>query len=153
MMSKSDPAAEPELLARIRAAEDAWNRRDVDAVVRGSTIDCQWRNRAEFLWGREQIRAFLLRKWRREMEFRLVNELWAWAGRRVAIRFSTEYRTDSGTWFRSYGNSVWEYDEAGLIHRRLSSVNEHPIAEHERLLRWAAGPRPADHSSLSELGL
>lgn len=138
---------------RVRAAEDAWNRRDLDAVVLSSSIDCQWRCRTDFLWGREQLKQFLTRKWRREMDFRIVSELWSHAGRRVALRFSSEFRDDSGTWFRTYGNESWECDAAGLVQRRLSSANAHPITEHERKLRWGAGARPVDHPSLSELGL
>lgn len=143
----------PVVLSRVRAAEDAWNRRDLDAIVLGSTIDCQWRCCAEFLWGREQIRHFLNRRWRREIELRLINEFWAHEEGRVAIRFATEFRDDSGTWFRTYGNEVWDCDDAGLVRRRLSSANAHPIAEHERKLRWPSGARPADHATLSELGL
>ena len=143
----------PSMLERVRAAEDAWNRRDLDAVVLSSSIDCQWRCRADFLWGREQIRQFLTRKWRREIDLRMISELWAWNGGRVAIRFSTEFRDDSGTWFRTYGNENWECDHAGLVRRRLSSANANPIEEHERKLRWPLGHRPVDHSSLSELGL
>ncbi|MDQ2082948.1 DUF1348 family protein [Xanthobacteraceae bacterium Astr-EGSB] len=146
-------AEEIELAARVRAAEDAWNTREIDAVVRSSTIDCQWRIRTDFLWGREQIRAFIARKWRRELELRMVQELWAWTGHKIAIRISSEFCTDSGTWFRAYGNENWECNEAGLVHRRLSCINEHPIEEHERVLRWPAGPRPAGYPTLSELGL
>jgi len=147
------PAKEPAILDCVRAAEDAWNRRDVDAVVLSSSIDCQWRCRSDFLWGREQIRQFLARKWRREIDFRIINELWTWDGGRIAIRFSTEFRDDSGTWFRTYGNENWECDDTGLVRRRLSSVNAHPIDEHERKLRWPLGPRAIDYPSLSELGL
>ena len=138
---------------RVRTAENAWNLRDIDAVVLGHRIDCQWRNRADFFWGREQIRLFITRKWRREIDFRTQTELWSWSGTRLSTRFSSEFHDDSGTWFRSYGNESWEYDAAGLIFRRLTSVNEHPIRPHERVLRWEAGIRPADYPSLTELGL
>jgi nuclear transport factor 2 (NTF2) superfamily protein len=138
---------------RVRAAENARNTGDLDAVVLSNTFDCQWRNRVDFIWGREQIRTFLSRKWRREIEHRVINELWAWSSRRVAIRFSCEFRDDSGTWFRVYGNENWEYDDTGLVSRRFTGANEHPIHEHERALRWPLGARPADYPSLAELGL
>lgn len=140
-------------IERIRADENAWNLRDVDAVVLGSRIDCQWRDRTEFIWGREQLRAFLIRKWRREIDFRIVKELWVADGSRVALRFACEFRDDNGTWFRALGNQCWELDEAGLLSRRLTSVNEHPIDGRERVLRWTKGRRPFDHPSLAELGL
>lgn len=138
---------------RVQAAEDIWNTCDIDAVVLSNTIDCQWRSRVDFIWGREQIRTFLSRKWRREIEYRVINELWAWSSKRVAIRFSSEFRDDSGTWFRVYGNEDWEYDDTGLVSRRFASANEHRIDEHERALRWPPGIRPVGHPSLSELGL
>lgn len=141
------------MLERVRAAENAWNQRDIDAVLLSSSIDCQWRCRADFLWGREQVRQFLTRKWRRELELRVINELWIWDEERAAIRFSSEFRDDSGTWFRTYGNDNWELDSAGLVRRRLTSANVHPIEEHERALRWPPGARPAASPSLSELGL
>jgi nuclear transport factor 2 (NTF2) superfamily protein len=141
------------MVERVRAVEDAWNRRDLDAVVLSSSIDCQWRCRAESLWGREQIRQFLTRKWRREIDLRIINELWVWDGLRIAVRFSSEFRDDSGTWFRTYGNENWECDASGLVRRRLSSANAHPIEEHERKLRWPPGIRPPDYPALSELGL
>lgn len=141
------------LIERVRTTENAWNRRDIDTVVLSSTIDCQWRCRADFLWGREQIRQFLSRKWRRELDLRVIAELWSWGRRRIAIRFSSEYRDDSGTWFRTYGNENWESDESGLVCRRLTCANVHPIDEHERVLRWPVGPRPADYPALTELGL
>lgn len=141
------------IAGQVRSAEDAWNRRDIDAVVLSSSIDCQWRCRTDLLWGREQIRAFLVRKLRREIELRLINELWACDGTRVAIRFSSEYHDDNGTWFRTYGNENWDCDDTGLVRRRLSSANAHPIAEHERKLRWPLGARPADYPTLAELGL
>ncbi|MDG3439013.1 DUF1348 family protein [Nitrospirillum amazonense] len=147
------PTLDPNLIERVRTAEDGWNLRDLDAVVLSHRIDCHWRSRADFLWGREQIRTFVTRKWRREIEMRTIKELWASHGARVAVRFASEFRNDSGTWFRAYGNEAWQYDETGLICRRLTSVNEHPIQEHERMLRWRLGVRPADHPSLSELGL
>lgn len=139
--------------AQVRAAEDAWNRRDIDAVVLSHRIDCHWRAGTEFLWGREQVRAFLDRKRRREIDSRVIHQLWAFSDVRLAVRTVCEFRTDSGTWFRGYGDESWEYDVSGLLGRRFSSVNEHPIGEHERLLRWPTGARPVDGPSLEDLGL
>lgn len=150
---RKSPPGELAIIEKVRTAEDAWNRRDLDAVVLSSSIDCQWRCRADFLWGREQIRQFLTRKWRREIDLCMIIELWAWNDRRIAIRFSSEFRDDSGMWFRTYGNESWECDDTGLVRRRLSSTNAHPIEEHDRKLRWPRGVRPADYPTLSELGL
>jgi nuclear transport factor 2 (NTF2) superfamily protein len=143
---------EQSLAERLRLQEDAWNLRDLEAVVQSNTIDCQWRNRADFVWGREQIRSFISRRWRRELDARTLTELWAAEGDRVAVRFATEFRSDSGSWFRAYGNEDWECEPSGLVRRRLTCVNEHAIEEHERALRWPAGPRPLDHPTLTELG-
>lgn len=143
---------ERDAVQKVRAAEDAWNTHDLNGVVLASTIDCHWRSRAEFLWGREQIKAYLARKWRQEFEQRLVNELWTCERNRVAIRFSCEFRDDSGTWFRAYGNEHWQCDADGLVRRRLTCANEHPIQERERAFRWPIGIRPAGHPTLSELG-
>ncbi|WP_395397525.1 DUF1348 family protein [Novosphingobium sp. BL-8A] len=150
---RSHPACEQEARERVRAAEDAWNLHDVDAVVMAHRIDCQWRAGSEFLWGREQIRGFLDRKWKREIDFRVIQQLWAFTRDRLAVRLAWEFRTDGGAWFRGYGDESWEYDAAGLVSRRFSSCSEHLIAEHERLLRWPVGARGFGGASLEELGL
>ena len=137
---------------RVRNAEHASNTRDCERLVMGHTIDCLWRNRVYFLWGREQIRTFVERQLRREMDQRMIFEPWAEGERRLAVRFASEFRNDSGAWFRAYGCEEMELDEAGLIRRRFTSANEHAIQEHERMLRWSPGPRPADHPTLTELG-
>jgi len=147
------PLPEPRLLGFVRAAEDAWNMRDLDRLLYGSSIDCQWRIKSEFLWGREQIRNFLHRRWRKEIEFRTQSELWAHRDRRIAIRFSSEFRDENGTWVRTFGNENWELDDNALVRRRLTSANSFAIESHERLLLWSSGKRPDDHPSLSELGL
>lgn len=138
---------------KVRAAEDAWNTRDPARVALAYTPDSRWRNRAEFPVGREQIREFLARKWARELDYRLIKELWAFAGDRIAVRFAYEWRDDSGHWFRSYGNENWQFDVNGLMALRFASINDLPIAEAERRFRWPLGPRPADHPGLSDLGL
>jgi nuclear transport factor 2 (NTF2) superfamily protein len=138
---------------KVRAAEDAWNRRDAEAVSRAYTPDSRWRNRAEFLQGREAIVAFLQRKWARELDYRLVKELWAFTDNRIAVRFAYEWHEASGKWFRSYGNENWQFDSEGYMAVRIASINDLPIAEGERLLRWAPGARPAEHPGLSDLGL
>ena len=138
---------------KVRRAEDTWNGRDPAAVALAYTEDSEWRNRAEFFGGRDAIRAFLARKWARELDYRLVKELWAFAENRIAVRFAYEWHDDSGSWFRSYGNENWEFDRRGLMRRRLASINDLPITAGERKFRWAAGPRPADHPGLSDLGL
>ena len=140
-------------LEKVRAAEHASNSQDVEGVVMQNSIDCQWRNRAEFLWGREQIRAYIERKWRRQMERRVITELWSADGERIALRFIAEFRNDSGAWFRAHGGENWELNSSGQIRRRFTSVNEHLVQEHERVLRWPLGVRPADHPTLSELSL
>lgn len=137
---------------KVRLAEDAWNSRDPARVALAYTPDSRWRNRAEFLEGRGAIRAFLERKWTRELDYRLIKELWGFRENRMAVRFAYEWRNDSGDWFRSYGNELWEFDEHGLMQRRIASINDAPIAEAERRYRWPLGPRPADHPSLSDLG-
>ncbi len=140
--------------AKVRAAEDAWNRRDPDKVALAYSEDSVWRNRAEFLQGRAAIAAFLTRKWSREIDYRLIKELWAFTDNRIAVRFAYEWRDDSGSWFRSYGNENWEFDDWGYMRRRLASINDLPIAEAERKFYWPSpGVRPADHPGLSELGL
>jgi nuclear transport factor 2 (NTF2) superfamily protein len=138
---------------KVRGAEDAWNTRDPDRVVQVYTEDTQWRNRSEFPLGREQVRAFLQRKWAKELDYRLIKELWACAANRIAVRFAYEWHDDSGNWFRSYGNENWEFTEQGLMRRRFASINDLPIREAERKYRWPLGRRPDDHPGLSELGL
>ena len=138
---------------KARAAEDAWNSRDPDRVALAYTPDSQWRNRAEFLTGREAIAAFLTRKWARELDYRLIKEVWAHAGNRIAVRFAYEYHDDSGHWHRAHGNENWQFDAHGLMERRLASINEHPIAEGGRLFRWPLERRPDDHAGLTALGL
>jgi len=138
---------------KARLAEDAWNSRDPERVALAYTPDSRWRNRAEFIAGREEITAFLSRKWKRELDYRLIKELWAADGDRIAVRFAYEWRDDAGNWFRSYGNENWEFDAEGLMRRRVASINDMPTAESERLFHWPLGPRPEDHPGLSELGL
>jgi nuclear transport factor 2 (NTF2) superfamily protein len=138
---------------KVRLAEDAWNSRDPERVSLAYTTDSWWRNRAEFLQGREAIRAFLVRKWSRELGYRLIKELWAHEGNRIAVRFAYEWHDDSGHWFRSYGNENWEFDDAGLMRLRLASINDLPIADAGRKFHWPAGRRPDDHPSLSALHL
>ncbi len=141
--------------ARIKArkAEDAWNTRDPDVVVGAYTEDSRWRNRNEFPVGREQIRAFLVRKWQRELDYRLIKEVWACQGDRIAVRFAYEWHDADGQWFRSYGNENWEFDEHGLMRARHASINDLAITPAQRLYHWPLGRRPDDHPSLSELGL
>jgi uncharacterized protein len=138
---------------KVRLAEDAWNSRDPDRVVGVYTEDTRWRNRAEFPVGRAQVREFLERKWARELDYRLIKELWAFTGARIGVRFAYEFHDDSGQWFRSYGNENWEFNEQGLMMRRYASINDLPIKESERLFHWPLGRRPDEHASLSELGL
>jgi nuclear transport factor 2 (NTF2) superfamily protein len=138
---------------KVRLAEDAWNTREPKRVALAYTKDSVWRNRAEFLAGRDAIEAFLTRKWARELEYRLIKELWACSGNRIAVRFAYEWHDDSGQWFRSYGNENWEFDDQGFMKRRIASINDLPIAESERKYRWPQGRRPDDHPGLSELGL
>jgi hypothetical protein len=138
---------------KVRLAEDAWNSRDPDRVVLVYTQDTQWRNRAEFPVGREQVREFLRRKWARELDYRLIKELWSYDGNRIAVRFAYEWHDDSGQWFRSYGNENWEFNAQGLMQRRYASINDLPIKETECLYHWPLGRRPDDHPGLGELGL
>ena len=140
-------------IQKVRAAEDAWNTRDPERVALAYTLDTQWRNRAEFPTGREEVVQFLRRKWARELDYRLIKELWAFTEDRIAVRFAYEWHDDSGSWFRSYGNENWEFDDQGLMRRRFASINDLPIQEADRKYRWPLGPRPADHAGLSELGL
>ena len=138
---------------KVQAAEDGWNSRDPAKVALAYTPGSIWRNRSEFLRGREAILAFLTRKWEKENDYRLIKELWAHDGNRIAVRFAYEWRDDAGQWFRSYGNENWQFDADGLMERRIASINDLPIAEEDRLFRWPIGPRPADHPGLSDLGL
>ncbi len=148
------PPFTPETAAqKVRMAEDAWNSRDPDRVVLVYTPDTRWRNRAEFPVGREEVRQFLRRKWAKELDYRLIKELWATAGNRIAVRFAYEWHDDSSQWYRSYGNENWEFNEQGLMLRRYASINDLPIPEAERKFRWPLGRRPDDHPGLSELGL
>lgn len=137
-------------LLKVRAAENAWNTRDPDRVALAYTEDTVWRNRSEFPVGRAEVRAFLARKWARELDYRLVKELWCFAADRIAVRFQYEWHDDSGQWFRSYGNELWEFDAAGLMRRREASINDRPIREADRKFFWPApGPRPVDYPGLS----
>lgn len=140
-------------IRKVRGAEDAWNSRDPDRVAGVYTEDTVWRNRAEFPVGREAVRGFLQRKWARELDYRLIKELWAFTENRIAVRFAYEWRDDSGHWFRSYGNENWEFNPQGLMQRRFASINDLPIAAQDRLFHWPLGRRPDDHAGLSELGL
>ncbi len=138
---------------KVRMAEDGWNSRDPERVSLAYSADSTWRNRAEFISGRAEIVRFLRRKWVRELDYRLIKELWAFEGARIAVRFAYEWHDDSGSWFRSYGNENWEFDEHGLMRRRLASINDLQIAEGYRKYLWPLGRRPDDHPGLSELGL
>lgn len=140
-------------IQKVRLAEDAWNTRDPGRVSLAYTEDSAWRNRAEFLVGREAIVEFLQRKWARELDYRLIKELWACGGNRIAVRFAYESHDGSGNWFRSYGNENWEFDDNGLMRRRIASINDLPIDETDRKYHWSLGRRPDDHPGLSELGL
>ena len=140
-------------IAKVRLAEDGWNSRDPARVSLVYTPDSIWRNRAEFVTGREEIVAFLTRKWAKELDYRLIKELWAFTDHRIAVRFAYEWHDDSGTWFRSYGNENWEFDAQGLMQRRFASINDLPIRAEDRKFHWPLGRRPYDHPGLSELGL
>ncbi|ALM86157.1 nuclear transport factor 2 family protein [Bordetella sp. N] len=137
---------------KVRLAEDGWNGRDPEKVALAYTPDSYWRNRAEFIQGREQIVAFLTRKWARELDYRLIKELWAFHENRIAVRFAYEWHDDSGNWFRSYGNENWEFEDNGLMRRRLACINDAPIREADRKFHWPLGRRPDDHPGLSDLG-
>jgi nuclear transport factor 2 (NTF2) superfamily protein len=137
---------------KVRLAEDGWNTRDPNKVSLAYSEDSRWRNRAEFLQGRAEIVAFLTRKWERELDYRLIKGLWTFAGNRIAVRFAYEWRDDSGHWFRSYGNENWEFNDDGLMRRRIASINDLPIAESDRKYHWPLGRRPDDHPGLEDLG-
>lgn len=143
------PFTEATARAKVRAAEDAWNSRDPERIALAYSEHSQWRNRAEVFEGREAIRAFLRRKWDKELDYRLVKELWSYGERRIAVRFQYEWRDDAGTWYRAYGNELWEFDDEGLMRRREASINDRPISAEERRFHWdTEGPRPADHPGL-----
>lgn len=139
--------------AKVQAAEDVWNSRDPERVVLAYTSDSDWRNRTEFFTGREAIKKFLRRKWDKELDYRLIKELWAFHEERIAVRFAYEWHDSDGNWFRSYGNENWEFDRNGLMCRRIASINDLPITESERKYHWPLGRRPDDHPTLSDLGL
>ena len=148
------PPFTPETAAvKARKAEDAWNTRDPVAVSLAYTPDSRWRNRAEFFSGREAIVTFLTRKWQRELDYRLIKEFWGFHENRMAVRFAYEWRDDSGSWFRSHGNELWEFDDRGLMRRREASINDVILSEGNRLFRWPLGVRPGDHPGLTKLGL
>jgi len=147
------PFTEETAKQKVRMAEDGWNSRDPERVALAYTLDSQWRNRTEFPIGRVQIIDFLKRKWAKEQEYRLIKELWAFEGNRIAVRFAYEWHNDNGEWFRSYGNENWEFDENGLMSRRYASINDLPIKEVNRQFLWPQGRRPDDHPGLSEMGL
>ena len=140
-------------IEKVRQAEDGWNTRDPEKVSLAYSVDSHWRNRSEFIDGRAEIVAFLTRKWNRELDYRLIKELWAVTENRIAVRFAYEWHDDSGHWYRSYGNENWEFDAQGYMQRRFASINDLPIREEERKYRWPPGRRPDDHPGLSELGL
>jgi len=137
-------------LAKVRAAEDAWNSQDPSRVAQAYSIDSQWRNRDQFVRGRDQIEQFLKRKWQRELDYRLAKSLWAFTDNRIAVRFQYEYRDADGNWFRAYGNENWEFDDDGLMRRREASINDYAIEDSERKFHWPLGPRPADTPGLEE---
>lgn len=161
MSTAAPPAVRPPLppftresaIKKVRLAEDGWNTRDAAKVALAYSLDTRWRNRAEFVNGRDEARAFLERKWKKELEYRLIKELWAFADNRIAVRYAYESRDDSGNWYRSYGNENWEFGPDGLMVHRYASINDMPIEEEERKFRWPPGRRPDDHPGLSDLGL
>ena len=149
----SPPFSHATAIQKIRLAEDGWNSRNPERVALAYTEDSRWRNRAEFVNGRQEIVSFLTRKWARELDYRLIKELWAFTENRIAVRFAYEWHDDSGNWFRSYGNENWEFEQNGLMRIRLASINDLPIYESQRKYHWALGRRPDDHPGLSALGL
>lgn len=157
-MTESRPPLPPftreTAIQKVRMAEDGWNSCDPARVALAYTEDSYWRNRAEFVQGRAAIVEFLTRKWRRELDYRLIKEVWAWESNRIAVRFAYEWHDDSGNWYRSYGNENWEFNEHGLMQKRFACINDLPIKESDRKYHWdRSKPRPADHPGLSELGL
>jgi nuclear transport factor 2 (NTF2) superfamily protein len=157
MMSEPRPPLPPFTLEsaihKVRSAEDGWNSRNPDKVALAYTSDSSWRNRSEFIDGRDAIVTFLDNKWRKEQEYRLIKELWAYTDNRIAVRFAYEWHDENGKWFRSYGNENWEFDDNGLMNKRFACINDLPIAEEDRLFHWPQGRRPDDHPGLSALGL
>jgi nuclear transport factor 2 (NTF2) superfamily protein len=157
MMSEPRPPLPPFTLEsaihKVRSAEDGWNSRNPDKVALAYTPDSSWRNRSEFIDGRDAIVTFLDNKWRKEQEYRLIKELWAYTDNRIAVRFAYEWHDGNGKWFRSYGNENWEFDDNGLMNKRFACINDLPIAEEDRLFHWPQGRRPDDHPGLSALGL
>ena len=147
------PFTRESAIQKVRLAEDGWNSRDAEKVALAYTVHSRWRNRAEFANGRQEIIAFLKRKWTKELEYRLIKELWTFEGNRIAVRFAYESHDDSGNWFRSYGNENWEFEENGLMRLRFACINDLPIKEAERKYHWPLGRRPDEHAGLSELGL
>lgn len=147
------PFTKETAVQKVRGAEDGWNSRDPDKVSLAYTIDSTWRNRSEFINGRKEIVEFLKRKWARELDYRLIKEMWAFTDNRIAVRFAYEWHDDSDDWFRSYGNENWEFDTNGLMKRRIASINDLPIKEADRKYRWPLGRRPDNHPGLSDLGL
>ena len=147
------PFTKETAIQKVRLAEDGWNTRDPEKVSLAYTIDSKWRNRAEFPTGRADIVAFLTRKWTRELDYRLVKELWTFRDNRIAVRFAYEYHDDSGNWYRAYGNENWEFDDEGLMYARHASINELPISASDRKFHWPLGRRPDDHPGLTTLGL
>jgi nuclear transport factor 2 (NTF2) superfamily protein len=147
------PFALESAIQKVRLAEDAWNSRDPARVALAYTLDSRWRNRAQFLQGRAAIEEFLRRKWDRELDYRLIKELWAFRENRISVRFAYEWHDDSGNWYRSYGNENWEFDAHGLMRTRIASINDAPLAASERKFHWPGGRRPDDHPSLTELAL
>lgn len=140
-------------IQKVRLAEDGWNSRDAEQVSQAYTLQTQWRNRAEFVTSREEAKSFLTRKWKKELDYRLIKELWAFSDNRIAVRYAYEWHDDSGNWFRSYGNENWEFDADGLMHRRYACINDMPIKESERKFHWPPGRRPDYYPGLTELGL
>ena len=147
------PFTRESAIEKVRLAEDGWNSRDADKVALAYSLDTEWRNRAEFTHGREEARQFLARKWNKELEYRLIKELWAFTDNRIAVRYAYEWHDDSGNWFRSYGNENWEFGADGLMQRRFSCINDMPIKESDRKFHWPLGRRPDDHPGLSDLGM
>lgn len=147
------PFTRESAIQKVRLAEDNWNTRDPKKVCLGYSIDCNWRNRAEFINGRQDIISFLTRKWEKELDYRLIKELWSFDGARIAVRFAYEWHDDSGNWYRSYGNENWQFNTDGLNMQRYACINDLPIKESERLYHWPLGKRPDDHPGLTELGL
>ena len=153
MPAPTPPFTRETATLKVRMAEDGWNSRDPNRVALAYTEDSRWRNRAEFVNGRAEIVAFLTRKWRKELDYRLIKELWCFTDDRIAVRFAYEWHDDSGHWFRSYGNEMWEFEANGQMRRRYASINDLPIAPQARLFHWPLGRRPDDHPGLSDLGL